>query len=184
MTQARSRRRLGVAGAARARRAAEHDQAFEILSPIYEDLRTRFIARGLEELRRTRLHTDPGVHDSPRHFAATRDDGMAIYVAPKMTDLPHDIVVGILGHELGHAADFSKPARFALDDELGLIIRPDDADVDWPALVKVWQGRDADAIEQQADAIASWVLGSAIGYRGPCLLQSIAGGIERPIGLR
>jgi hypothetical protein len=162
----------------------ENDQAFAILEPIFAELRSRFVDRGLEELRRTRLSMDPSIHDTPRHFAATRDDGLLVYFAPSLTNLPNDIVFGIIGHELGHAADFSKPARFALDDEGRLLIRPDDADVDWPTLVKRWSARDEDAIERSADAIASWVLGTAIGYRGPCLLQSLSGGVPRPAGLR
>lgn len=121
-----------------------------------------------------------------RHFAATRDDGLLMYYAPEIVDIPHDTLVAILAHEFGHAADHMYPAHWVMPPR-----GPGEATWIGSAETKqhrqwqqLWRDRSRDQIEWAADGIAQAVIGLRIGYAGACMLQSFAGGAERPAGLR
>lgn len=161
-----------------------HLEAFAILEPYAEEARQLFLDSGLSLIRSTRFEV-ADVHDSPRHFAACREDGGLILVDPLMVELPEPTVVAILAHEFGHAADFLYPGQFLLS-ETGLTVRDPSAASDRNRVrwVKAWEGRDDYVVEATADAIASHVFGSPIGYAGPCSLQTFRGGVPRPKTLR
>lgn len=151
-----------------------------ILEPYFEELKQQYVDAGLERVSETRLRCSANLHDTPRHFAGCLQNGTMIYAAPQMIELPEATVMGILSHELGHAADFLYPGVFVLrGDEVEI-----DEDPDRQRL-KGWKQRDDDTVEIVADLIAEKVLGISIGYRGPCHLQSLGvGGSRRPVGLR
>jgi hypothetical protein len=174
------------------------EEAEIVLDPYFEAVRVRFIEAGLRRTEKTKLEIDKGAHDKLRHFAAARDDGRLVIVAPEFADLPEDQVVAILAHELGHAADFLYPGRFQL--AAGELI-------DWPSRswseearkrkledpdareafnrARQWSDRPKDEVERTADAIATLVFGRPIRYTGPCMLQSFSrGSSPRPLGLR
>jgi len=163
------------------------DEALEILEPYFVAMREVFVGEaGLKLCRRTRLYVAPWLHDSPRHFAACRDDGLVALVAPELAELPEPTVVAIFAHELGHASDYLYPGEFALDGD-GQCVRRSRDSVDesqWIRWMKAWDRRDDDLVEQMADAIAEWATGSRIGYCGPCQLQAFNRGEARPQGLR
>lgn len=150
-----------------------------ILEPYYESLQEKFSAAGLERVEDTKLLCSEELHDTSRHFAGCTTDGSRIYVAPQLVELPESTVLGILAHELGHAADFLYPAEFLLRGDRVVLVEPD------KHRKKGWRQRDDDTVELVADAVAEGVLGTQIGYRGPCKLQSLGvGGGRRPKGLR
>jgi hypothetical protein len=151
-----------------------------ILEPYYEALQAQFAEAGFDRVEGTKLRCSEDMHDTPRHFAGCATDGSVIYVAPQLVELPESTVLGILAHELGHAADFLYPAEFLLrGDHVVLVEEPD------KYLKKGWKQRDDDTVELVADGVAEFVLGVSIGYRGPCRLQSLGvGGGRRPLGLR
>lgn len=148
-------------------------RALELLDPYFEVLRDEHFARRYPRVRQARLYCSPKQHDTPRHFAATSDDGSHVIVAPEFAELSVEHWIGILAHELGHAADFSHPG-LGIDDRRRLVRRS-------PA---AWRHRHRDEVELTADAIASQVLGRSIGYTGPCVIQEVGRGRPRPIGLR
>jgi hypothetical protein len=162
-----------------------HD-AFLVLEPYFAAMQEVFRESGLVEVERTKLYCAPWIHDTPRHFAACRDDGLAIIVAPELAELPEPTVVAIFGHELGHAVDYLYPAQFVLGKERDVLrrARADGEDLQWARWVKAWEKRDTDVVEQTADGIAELVTGARIGYLGPCQLQSFNRGQARPQGLR
>lgn len=149
-----------------------------ILEPYFEELKERYLDAGLDLLKRTKLRCAWDLHDTPRHFAGCLQDGTVIYAAPQMVELHEDTVMGILAHELGHAADFLYPGEFVLRGDHVIRTHPDDQ------RLRGWRKRDADTVEIVADLIAGKVLGVPLGYRGPCMLQSLSGGVPRPKGLR
>jgi hypothetical protein len=150
-----------------------------VLEPYYEALQERYAEAGLERVQDTKLRCSPELHDTPRHFAGCQTDGAVIYVAPQLVELPESTVMGILAHELGHAADFLYPAEFLLRGDQVVLVEPD------KYRRKGWKQRDDDTVELVADAIAELVLDTQIGYRGPCQLQNLGvGGVRRPKGLR
>lgn len=160
--------------------------ATRVLTPYFDRLRRRF-ARELPLVAGTQLRVDPKMHDTPRHFAACRDDGRLILVAPHLCDQPVSTVEGILAHELGHAVDFLYPAEWVLRGrKVVRRERRDFGEAEWERFARAWQKRDADAVELTADGIAESVLGEPLGYCGPCRLQTL-GAPEcgrRPMGLR
>lgn len=162
------------------------DEAWLILEPFFSEMQDVFVDAGLDLCRRTRLYCAPWVHDTPRHFAACRTDGRAIVVAPEMAELPYPTVIAMFAHEFGHAADYLYPGEFQVDDdrELVRLDRDDFDDVTWANWMRAWEGRDADAIEFSADAIAEYATGAPVGYLGPCQLQCFHLGRARPEGLR
>lgn len=156
------------------------DEALEVVRPVFDEMLEVFSDAGLSL--RVDLYCAPWVHkDSPRHFAACRHDGRVVVVAPQIVDLDMDMVRAILAHELGHAADFTWPGRYALDAR-GRLTQTIGESV--PRVLERWEARDTDEIERTADAIAEVATGRRIGYVGPCLLQAFDRGAARPQGLR
>lgn len=162
--------------------------ALAILDPFFVALRDEYVAAAanIGRLKRTQLYCAPWVHDSPRHFGACREDGLAIVIAPELAELSTDLVLGILGHELGHALDYLYPGEFAPgpEDRAQRRIRASFDDGQWARWITSWEARDADSVERMADQIAYWATGSSIGYLGPCMLQAFERGAARPQGLR
>jgi len=93
------------------------DEAFVILEPYFLAAQELFLDAGLRKTERTRFYVAPWVHDSPRHFAATRDDGLAVMMAPEAAELPEGTVAAFFAHELGHATDFLYPGEWVLGED-------------------------------------------------------------------
>jgi hypothetical protein len=162
-------------------------EALLVLEPFFLEIQDIFVREArLTRCARTELYCAPWVHDSPRHFAACRDDGRVIVVAPEMAELPVESVVGIMSHEFGHAADYLYPAQFTLDSDHKAARRQrrEFGDTQWIRLSKAWSRRDEDLVELTADAVAELATGNRIGYLGPCQLQAFDRGKARPQGLR
>ena len=149
-----------------------------VIEPYFEELQEKYYEAGFELVEEVKIRCRADMHDTDRHFAGCTTDGGTIYVAPQMVELPPDTVLGILAHELGHALDFLYPAEFLLRGDHVVHIQPD------KQRTKGWKRRDDDTVEITADYIAEYVLGTSIGYRGPCLLQSLGHFAPRPLGLR
>lgn len=169
------------------------EEARTVLEPFFEAARELFLEAGLERCVKTKLVVSGKMHDTPRHFAACRDDGLLIYVAPQMVELPDHFVVGIMAHEFGHAVDFLYPGEFRLRGEAAAReAREAVGPKQWARVLRTWQRvhesqgtEDMDQVERLADAIAASVYGAPIGYGGPCRLQTFQGGeTPRPEGLR
>lgn len=163
------------------------DDALAIIEPYYHAMQEVFVESGsLALCKKTRLYVAPWVHDAARHFAACRDDGKAIIVAPELAELDERMVLAILAHELGHACDFLYPGEFALGKDRQALRRDREefTDKQWAKWVQAWQKRDDDAVEFTADAVTQLATGMTIGYTGPCQVQSFARGKARPQGLR
>lgn len=167
------------------------DEALAVLEPYFEAARKRFLDKKMSRIERVRLECADWIHDSPRHFAATEDSGLLVLVSPLLAGLPEETVTGILVHELGHATDFLYPGEFTVTDE-GELQRLRDITENGKYQRKarltrmtLWNKRDNDTVERTADAIGNEFAGVKIGYGGPCMLQSVAGGRRpRPEGLR
>jgi len=162
------------------------EEAYVVLEPYFNVVREEYVKYGLKLCRRTRLFVAPGMHDSPRHFGACKDDGSMILLAPELADVPDTVMLAIMAHELGHATDFLYPGEFVLGDG-GPALRRSKRDTDdkqWSKWLKAWHRRDDDVIELTADAIAERVMGAPYGYQGPCAIQSFDAVRARPMGLR
>lgn len=158
---------------------ASPHEARLVLEPYFEELRERFLQAGWDRLSKTRLRCRLEQHDTPRHFAGCLEDGLQVYVAPQLIELSVETVLGILAHELGHAADFLYPGEFLLRGDHVVHQAPD------KERLRGWRRRDDDTVEVVADLIAEQVIGAPIGYRGPCQLQMLGlSGRPRPVGLR
>ncbi|MCP4242345.1 MAG: hypothetical protein GY772_17460 [bacterium] len=165
--------------------------AAAVLEPHFFVVRDMFLdfeaedGGNLRRLRRTRMVVDPSVRDSPRHFAACRDDGMLVLLAPAAADLPVENLMAILAHELGHAADFAYPGNWVTlgpgNEAVWIGERDDRVARKWRRL---WEQRTDDQVEWAADAIAEAVTGVKVEYCGDCMLQCFSGGNQRPPGLR
>jgi len=165
-----------------------NEMVASVLQPHFDAVKDTFAAyrpsenQTLRRCKRTKLLVDPKAHDTERHFAACREDGMLIILAPQAVDLPHDTLVAILAHEFGHAVDFLYPGHW--DCSRGAparwIVDPSRHKAKY---LRSWQHRDHDRVEHDADLIAEVVTGMKIGYCGPCVLQCF-GGSDRPKGLR
>jgi len=163
------------------------EEALSILEPCFQEVQRDYLKAGLDRCETTRLMIDASMHDTSRHFAACRDDGQIIYLAPEAAELPLDTVLAIVAHELGHACDFLYPGQFALRGDGQPAAYRDPASMKpkhWHRWLKDWERRDADAVELTADAIAHLAMGIQYGYRGPCLIQDLRARRSRPIGLR
>lgn len=189
-----------------------------ILEPHFDAVRdvfASFVPPGeverLSRVDRVQFVIDPKMHDTERHFAATRTDGLLMMYAPQFVDLPLDTMVAILSHEFGHAIDMLYPGAWTwpLDGsgKSHWVGQSSDvrasawrmmfgsrkaksrtaADDEAPAVnwMKAWESRSDDSIEWAADGICEAVTGKRPKYCGKCLLQSFSGcGVERPAGLR
>lgn len=188
----------------------DEEIAASILEPHFKAVQERFVAfepepgLRLVKLAKVKFIVDPKVHDTERHFAATRDDARLMYFAPQIVDLPPETLVAILAHEFGHAADFAYAARWFMPangpgcarwiktNEVEKVAkngaRGDTSS--FRAWSRSWAARDdegergRDRIEWAADGIAEAVVGKPIYYCGDPLLQCFCCGIERPAGLR
>lgn len=194
------------------------DWAATVLQPHFDAVRDVFSAyvpegasSPLSKLARVRFIVSEEMHDSERHFAATRTDGALMIFAPQIVDLPLESLVAILGHEFGHAADMAYPGCWTWPfDHAGLCHwigdEPADRATAWRAAfgsrsarsrnpgdddapaynwMRAWHDRSNDSVEWAADGICEAVTGRRPRYCGPCLIQSFgACGIERPAGLR
>jgi hypothetical protein len=174
------------------------DQAIVVVEPYFLAVQEIFIAhemaeRGSSKMRKTRIECSIDAHDTARHFAGCDDTGRLIVVAPELVELPEETVLGILAHEFGHAMDFAYPGEFAIDHDGALVratavmaLAANDARGAQArsARMRQWQDRDEDTVERTADVIAGFVTGHHIGYTGPCRLQTLDRGQDRPAGLR
>lgn len=163
----------------------EPDEAIVVLEAYFEVIREQFVDFGLERCKKPRLKCADWIHDTDRHFAACTEDGLEIYAAPELADLPDTTVLAIFAHEFGHASDFLYPAEFARGRS-GPIRRDfrSVSDKQVRSWISGWRGRDTYAIEAAADNIAELVIGMPIGYHGPCQLQGFNRGVPRPPELR
>jgi len=190
----------------------KNEFVYAVVQPYFEAVRDIFASfspeKGvkLTKLRKTKFLVDSKVgrggshlpHCDSRHFAATRDDGLVMYVAPQLIELPEENVVAILSHEFGHAADHAYPAHFIMPPggpgKANWIGQEDTKrHRDWRRL---WRGRSLDQVEWAADGVAEAVTGRPIGYAGECMIQSFTGmalcvgdstcppPVRRPAGLR
>lgn len=153
-------------------------EARMVIEPYFEELQESFVEAGFTQAASVKLRCRSDMHDTDRHFAGCTTDGGMIFVAPEMVDLQPETVLGILAHELGHALDFLYPGSFLLREDHVILVEAD------KQRMKGWRKRDDDTVEITADLIAEYVLGSPIGYRGPCYLQSLGHFSPRPLGLR
>jgi hypothetical protein len=172
-----------------------------ILEPHFYAVRDTFAsyvpaesASPLCVLKKTEFVVDAAVRNSDRHYAACRDDGKLIVLAPQAVDeLDLDTLVAILAHEFGHAADFAYPGDWMLlrageeQQHVVWVGEVTDARADrWRS--SLWKSRGRDEIERTADAIAEAVTGRRIMYCGGCTLQCFQGPDvrhrRRPEGLR
>lgn len=142
----------------------------------------------LKLLAKIKFVVDKKIHNTPRHFAATREDGLLMLFAPGIVDLPVEALVAIITHEFGHAVDFLYPARWISSPdgpaEASWIREEDLLTKQFNKWKKLWRDRSRDQIEWTADGIAAAVTGQKITYCGDCMIQCFGGGIERPEGLR
>lgn len=166
------------------------DVAYAIIEPHFDAIRDIFLERALDDTGRrlkrlsdTKLVVSEEVRTSPRHFAACRDDGLLVVVAPDATELDFETLVALLCHELGHAADFLYPARW-LGQRGGKATWLGDDTRHMGRIRQAWADRNADQVEWDADSIAFAVTGKPIRYCGACMIQCFAGGVARPAGLR
>jgi len=191
----------------------KEEVVYAVVQPYFDAVRDVFAefspAKGvkLTKLRKTKFLVDAkvgrgGSHlsgcDVSRHFAATRDDGLLMYVAPRIVELPEDNLVAILSHEFGHAADHAYPAHFIMPPSgpgKATWIGEEDSKQyrDWRRL---WRSRNLDLIEWAADGVAEAITGQVIGYAGDCMVQCFTGmalcvgdstrppPVRRPAGLR
>lgn len=169
--------------------------ATAVLAPHFDAARDVFASfvpapghAGLSKLRHTIFRVDPGLHNTPRHFAACREDARLILLAPEMLDLAHEHVVALIAHEFGHAADFAYPAMWQTPlrgpDDAAAWCGVDEDSQAWRDWRRTWKKRSADQIEWAADGIVEAVTGRRVGYCGACMIQSFDRCAERPAGLR
>lgn len=166
----------------------ELEMAAAVLEPHFDAVKDTFVEFEpcpMNRLRKTRFVVEHAVHDSPRHFAACREDGLLIKIAPEAIDLPHEQLVAILVHEFGHAADFAYPGDWVTFPEGTKAVwigdRDDKAARKWRG--NLWHHRTDDQVERAADAIGSTITNRQVTYCGPCMIQCF-GGQSRPEGLR
>jgi hypothetical protein len=198
---------------------------YAVVQPYFEAVRDIFLAyapeRGvkLTKCKKTKLLVDAKVgrggaklpNCEGRHFAATRDDGLVMYVAPRIIDLPEENVVAILSHEFGHAIDHLYPAHWIMPPKgagkatwIGPFTNAErqnwwtgpETSKEYRSWQRLWSQRSLDQIEWAADGIAYAITGREIGYCGDCMVQCYSGTnlcvgdsvtgppVRRPAGLR
>jgi hypothetical protein len=154
-------------------------RAPEAIGALFERMRDAFVAAGLERCAEVDWSIErPSKSHTRRHFASCRMDGLLVSVQTKLVLLEEEQQLGILAHELGHAADFLYPAELRVVRSVLLHREPSPRDE------RAWRGRDIDRLERDADGIARAVLGEKRGYTGSCQLQTLGRGRYRPSGLR
>lgn len=189
----------------------QSELVFGIVQPHFDAVRDEFVSfvpedghGGLTKLAKVRCKVDAGMHDTERHYAAMRDDGLLMVLAPEIVELPWETIVAIVSHEFGHAADFAYPGQwltFGGGPEkatwLGEREAGDKAARKWRLL---WEERmrlagggamnpaaehARDQIEWAADGIVEAVTGHRLGYCGRCMIQCFNEESKlRPAGLR
>jgi hypothetical protein len=168
---------------------ATDEMAATVLAPYFDAVRDVFSAHepapgeALDKLSDTNFIVDARMHDSDRHFAGCRQDGLLILLAPESVELPEDTLVAILAHEFGHASDYAYPGRWLPERDEPAMWLSDPSSKEAKRWMKAWPRRSDDQVEWGADSIAQAVTGRKIGYCGPCLLQCWEGK-DRPGGLR
>jgi hypothetical protein len=168
---------------------ATAEMSATVLAPYFDAVRDVFAAyepqagERLTKLEQTRFVVEPEMHDSERHFAGCRQDGLLILLAPESIELPEETLVAVLAHEFGHAADYAYPARWLPERDAPACWLNDLSTKEAKRWRKAWPDRSDDQVEWAADSIAQAVTGRKIGYCGPCHLQCWSGG-PRPAGLR
>lgn len=166
--------------------------AAAVILPHFDAVRDTFASFSpesgfrMERANEVRLLVDRDIRNSPRHYAATTEDGLRMMLAPEIIDLDEESFVAILAHEFGHAVDFLYPSRWITPPDgpgkAAWIERPESHEAKkWQRL---WRSRSRDQIEWAADGIAYAVTGRKIVYGGDCILQRFRRGFERPAGLR
>lgn len=167
------------------------ERAALVIGPHFDAVRDWFCAfevapgETLARLRKVKLTIDPTVHDSPRHYARCREDGLEIQLAPEAEELEIETLVPLISHEMGHACDFQYPAMWI--GERGAQARWIGAQDNKQGrkLQRLWSERSPDVVEWTADSIAHCVIGKAVRYCGPDKVQCWSpSGVERPAGLR
>jgi len=192
--------------------------AHSILEGHFDAVRDEFAAfvppgstRPLDRLARVRYVMSEDMHDTARHFAATRTDGAFMMFAPQIVDLSVEGMTAIIAHEFGHAADFAYPGCWTwpltrAGESLWVGDSPAARAAAWRAhfgdpkarsrtarddelpaahWMRAWEARTPDSVEWAADGICEAVTGVRPRYCGSCLLQCFhPSGVERPAGLR
>jgi hypothetical protein len=166
-----------------------------ILLQSAEEIRKVFLRAEADKVAHTKIRVEDWVRDSPRHFAACRNDGSLIVLASDLALLPAKTFAAIIAHEFGHATDFSYPGSFLLSNKGELVVRPQGRRSNQSVsrdVLERWESRSSDEVETTADRIAERIMGIHIGYCGPCNLQTMLTGspdeaschTSRPRGLR
>ncbi len=176
---------------------AEVRQVGLVLRAFYDSVLEAFLAAEpapgvrLDRLKRVQVIVDPKVHDTPRHFAATHENGLTMRLAPELAHLAGPKVLGVIAHELGHAADFLYPGHL-------MLVAPGQP-ARWREPVgkhsarrlEWWYNRSPHEVELTADAVALLMTGALISYAGDCktkdgckLVQTLGAGEPRPEWLR
>lgn len=184
------------------------DQVANTIRGYWRKIVEMFSLSGFSEPERvSRFRISSSWHDTCRHYAGAKTDGTMLVVAPQIVDLEPSTIFALLAHEAGHFVDFGQPGRWFFRTPSAVRVR-EGAQIScvseefdshnkglflfeqFPRRFKKhlsdWKNRNPDEVERVADAIAEFATGTKIGYTGPphCLIQTIAGGIERPVGLR
>lgn len=166
-----------------------------ILLQSAEEIRKAFLRADAEKVAHTKIRVEDWVRDTPRHFAACRNDGSLIVLASDLALLPAKTFAAIIAHEFGHATDFAYPGSFLLSNRGDLVVRPQGRRSNQSVpreVLERWEKRSSDDVETTADRIAERIMGIQIGYCGPCNLQTMLTGAPedaschptRPRGLR
>ncbi len=163
--------------------------AAAVLQPHFDAVRDVFVTFcpepgvRLSKLDGVDLLVEDWVRDSERHYAAVREDGHCIFLAPQAVSLDLEMLTAVLCHEFGHAADFCYPARWWPSRSEPAEWLSDASSRKAKQWRKAWPTRGKDQVENAADSIAHAVTGKRIGYCGPCVIQCFSGR-QRPKGLR
>jgi hypothetical protein len=161
------------------------EEASAVLLPHWSGVVDIFASSGYEEPRSAKVVFTDEVHDTCRHFAATRNDGLVLYVAPHLVHTPVETIDGILAHEAGHIVDLQNPGIYWYREE-DLWRAHELPSKGAKKILKAWRDRSDDEVERVADEIAYAAVGVRIGYVGnpTCLVQALGRGKRRPRGLR
>jgi hypothetical protein len=157
------------------------------LEPYFDAVKDRFVeyepepGKRLTKVEKIVFVVEPAVHDSPRHFAACREDGGLMLFAPEILDLEDETALAIIAHEFGHACDFLYPAHWVTNGNsttkaTWIGDRKDKQARQWFSL---WSSRTRHQVESSADSIAMTVIGKPIHYCGDCNVQCFRGTRKR-----